>query len=325
MAAASAILLLAALWGIAAKLKSATRNLAVFVFALAAVPLTYWIPDKYVKSYNNSEQGLVYNLGFVGRALREADSTNFTVAATTIGAFGYELIGHRVIDMLGLTDSTIARHPIADADSISSTWRERQYNSRYLLAQSPDYIVFSTGLKPSAPAEKSLFLYRQFNTSYAMLSWYTPAPNGQLTPQINNAYKRVRPVTGQIEPIYPIEYVDKMKRGMELMNQKKYDSCEIMFNAAIRAFPDTPSVPLLAVKGWYCFMAGKDDEAFRLYSQCLSRDSLCPPAHQGLLYLAYGRRDEITIRLHRTWLYRLEPWFAGPYEQVVRRSYGLES
>ncbi len=324
MAGASAIILLIGLWGFIKSLSGASRNLILFVVGGCAAALTYWIPNSYVKSYNNSEQGLVYNQGFVGRALREADSTNFSAAATTIGVFGYELIGHRVIDMLGLTDSTIARHPIADADEITSTWRERQYNSRYLLSQSPDYIVFSTGLKPSAPAEKSLFLYRQFNTSYAMLSWYTPAPNGQLTPQINNAYKLVHPITGTIEPIYPIDYVDKMKRGMEYMNAHKYDSSEVMFDAAFRAFPDTPSVPLLAVKGWYCFVASKDAEAFRLFSQCLARDSLCPPAHQTLLFLAYGRKDEAAIRLHRTWLYRLEPWFAGPFEVVVRRSYGLE-
>ncbi len=323
LAGASALLLTSVVWGMVGKMRTVAQTVILVVFATVTVPLAYWLPLKYVKSYNESEKGLVYNQAFLGRAIKMADASDFSVAATTIGALGYELVGHTVIDMLGLTDSTIARHPHSDADNMTTTWKERQYNSRYVLSRSPDYVVFSTGLKPSAPAEKSLFLYKQFVTSYAMLSWYTPDPDGRLTTQINNAYHRIHPITGTIEPVYPVEYVDKMKRGMELMNQRKFDSSGMYFDAAIRAFPDTPSIPLMVTKGYLCLISGRDEEARRLFSTCLERDSLVPPAHQALFYLAHGTGDQRTIDLHRAWLKKLEPWFVGPYEYIARKAHGL--
>ena len=94
------------------------------------------------------------------------DPTDFSVAASTIGVLSYKLPGHRIIDLLGLTDSTIARHPEPAIAGIESSWRERGYNTPYVLASAPDYISFSTGVKPSAPAERALFLYPQFLDSY---------------------------------------------------------------------------------------------------------------------------------------------------------------
>ena len=323
LAGASALLLTSVVWGVVGKMRTTVQTVILVVFAMITVPLAYWLPSKYVKSYNESEKGLVYNQAFLGRAIKMADASDFSVAATTIGALGYELVGHTVIDMLGLTDSMIARHPQSDADNMTTTWKERQYNSRYVLSRSPDYVVFSTGLKPSAPAEKSLFLYKQFVTSYAMLSWYTPDPEGRLTTQINNAYRRMHPIAGVIEPVYPVEYVDKMKRGMELMNQRKFDSSGMSFDAAIRAFPDTPSIPLMVTKGYLCLISGRDEEARRLFSACLARDSLVPPAHQALFYLATGTGDQRAIDLHRAWLTKLEPWFVEPYEYIARKGHGL--
>jgi hypothetical protein len=67
--------------------------------------------------------------------------------------------------MLGLTDRTIAKNP-QPVWGIESTWKERNYNIPYVMEREPDLILFSTGLKPSAPAEKALFLSSKFRRGY---------------------------------------------------------------------------------------------------------------------------------------------------------------
>jgi tetratricopeptide (TPR) repeat protein len=67
--------------------------------------------------------------------------------------------------MLGLTDKTIAKNP-QSITTIKSTWKERNYNISYLMEREPDLILFSTSLKPSAPAEKALFLSSKFRNGY---------------------------------------------------------------------------------------------------------------------------------------------------------------
>ena len=118
---------------------------------------------------------------FTAKELKKSDQSNFTVALPTIGIFGYELIGHDIIDMLGLTDSTIARYSEKPIPGMQSTWKEQKHNSQYLLKREPDYIIFSTGAKPSAPAEKALLLYPQFLNSYRSIGWFyeSPAKSGR--------------------------------------------------------------------------------------------------------------------------------------------------
>jgi len=90
------------------------------------------------------------------------------VAATTIGALSY-FTEANVIDMLGLTDKFIAHNPkIIEAISGSKGigWKERKYNADYILERKPDHIIFSTGAKPSAFAERALFAAPEFFSNY---------------------------------------------------------------------------------------------------------------------------------------------------------------
>jgi tetratricopeptide (TPR) repeat protein len=96
--------------------------------------------------------------------LRQSFGTDFTLAMSTIGAISY-LTEAKVIDMLGLTDSYIAKHP-ETIPGILSTWKEKKFNTQYLLSRDPDVIMFSTGIKPSAPAERALFLSSKFRKNY---------------------------------------------------------------------------------------------------------------------------------------------------------------
>jgi hypothetical protein len=136
---------------------------AALLLVLALV--TFMLPRDTIELFRGYEVGLINKMTIVGGKLRSTDDRRFSIAASTIGKISYDLIGHRVIDMLGLTDSTIARHPEVIPGNVS-TWRERNFNATYILEQDPDYILFSTGHKPSAPAERALMLHSKFRQNY---------------------------------------------------------------------------------------------------------------------------------------------------------------
>ncbi|HET9888724.1 MAG TPA: tetratricopeptide repeat protein, partial [bacterium] len=86
------------------------------------------------------------------------------IAATAVGALAY-ITQHPIIDMLGLTDPEIARHP-RYIEGLTDTWKEKKYNAESVLRRRPRAILFSTGARPSSNSEKALFLYEDFHRSY---------------------------------------------------------------------------------------------------------------------------------------------------------------
>lgn len=144
--------------------KRLAGNLAAVVFLLAAGIVTYIIPHGQMMTFRQAEIGLVRKMKMWTDAVNKTRAGELTVACSTIGAFGY-YCDATVIDMLGLTDRTIAKNP-QSVPGIESTWKERNYNIQYLMERRPDLILFSTGLKPSAPAEKALFLSSRFRQGY---------------------------------------------------------------------------------------------------------------------------------------------------------------
>ncbi len=133
------------------------------IFLLAGI-LTFAMPQAWIQEIRYAEIKLTTNMTKQAEVIKRAGGKRLTVACTTIGAFSY-FSDVRIIDMLGLTDKTIAKNPQSVA-AISSTWKERNYNIPYLMERNPDLILFSTGLKPSAPAERALFLSSKFRKDY---------------------------------------------------------------------------------------------------------------------------------------------------------------
>jgi tetratricopeptide (TPR) repeat protein len=145
---------------------SVTLSAATFLGVFACL-----LSKNHIETYRKLENGLVEKMQFIGGMLKKHFKSDFTVAASAIG---YELKGHRIIDMLGLTDKYIALNPEI-IEGIKSTWKESRFNSRYLLQQQPDFIVFSTNDKPSAPAELSLFLHSEFRKNYSITGFLKDA------------------------------------------------------------------------------------------------------------------------------------------------------
>jgi hypothetical protein len=126
--------------------------------------VTFFLPRTWLLGIRREEIGLSHKMALTAMELNDLFDGPFTASASTIGAFSYHCEA-TVIDMLGLTDRYIAKHP-EHIPGIVSPWKERNYNGRYLLSRDPDVIVFSTGMKPSAPAERALFLYSEFRNQY---------------------------------------------------------------------------------------------------------------------------------------------------------------
>jgi tetratricopeptide (TPR) repeat protein len=142
--------------------------------ALAAVAAGFWHNWGTVQDRRNRERGFVLNMQQTGEWLGANLPHDAKVAITTIGAIGYYSRLH-IIDMLGLTDREIARTPEL-IDGLYDTWREIKYNAASVLRRRPDMILFSTGVRPSAAAEKALYLYKTFCESYGNY-FFRSAPN----------------------------------------------------------------------------------------------------------------------------------------------------
>ncbi len=139
------------------------RTIPVFLVIAFSI-LTFFSPRGWIMDVRQAEIGLYVKMSKYAQRLRQSFGTDFTLAVSTIGAISY-LTEAKVIDMLGLTDPYIAKHP-EKIPGILSTWKEKKFNTQYLLSQDPDVIMFSTGRKPSAPAEKALFLSSKFRENY---------------------------------------------------------------------------------------------------------------------------------------------------------------
>jgi len=141
------------------------------------VPLTFWGPfarpfpflrGRTVRQEINHnkylERGLVDKMSATGRWLNRNMSEKDWFACTTIGAVSW-FSDRNLLDMLGLTDAVVAHHPEHIMGS-KVYWKERNYNTRRVLEMDPAYIYFSTGGKPSAAAERALFLRTRFRRGY---------------------------------------------------------------------------------------------------------------------------------------------------------------
>ncbi|UCD63306.1 MAG: tetratricopeptide repeat protein, partial [Candidatus Zixiibacteriota bacterium] len=222
--------------------------------------------------------------------------------------FGYELLGHRIIDMVGLTDTTIARHPQEPIAGITTTWKEQNFNAAYVLSQSPDYILFSTGRKPSAPGEKALHLYQQFFDAYKIVDYaQMPGPYNRKT-RIHSVYRRFREITGELVPVYPVAFVEYYTLGLERHNAGDLHEAIQWHRKAIETCPHCGNVNVLYDLAYCCLLTGETDYGVNLLDSVVARDSLMAPAHRVLFRHAVLTGDTARAAIHRRWVGRLSPW-----------------
>jgi len=314
----SAILITASLRLALNKFSPKTRLLFLFIASIPLMSFTYLLPKGFVNFYHDRELELTNSMQLLARDIKSTDSTNFSVALTTIGAFSYELIGHTVIDMLGLTDSMIARHPEAPIHVFETTWREQNFNATYVLTREPNYIVFSTGVKPSAPAEQALLLYTQFLESYVSLPWFHKDPEDSSSGTLDEAFKKIHNLRGKISPTYPPEFVRLFKEGCELGSANKHFGAIAVFDSAIAISPNPRYYDLLLEKGLSHRALRQRDTSVALFNLILKQDSMVFDAHKLLYINSIETGDSAMAHFHKAWIQKLAPWIWPRLEYEVQ-------
>lgn len=267
-----------------------------------------------LKKYSELENAFVEKMKITGTWLKNkstASGKKLTVAASTIGALSY-FSETNLIDMLGLTDKEIAHNP-KPIDEISENmsigWKERQYNVEYVLSRKPDYIYFSTGVKPSAYAERGLFTAEEFMRNYYPYCFIVKEYNSlecifKRKPEEEIKSDTSKPIPN---PNYKKTFVNFYNMAMNLhsqaMNEKNRNKMEealSIYKKSIESGPTYFSAPYQMIGDLYG-MFGNKLKAFENYSKAVQLDDYNVMAHYQLyrLYLEKGDTSNAIISIEK--------------------------
>ena len=285
--------------------------LACALFSLGSMTLS----RNHVETFWYFEQNIVRKMHFMGTMLKKHMGSDFSLATSTIGMISYQLIGHRVIDLLGLTDSYIARNP-EKIEGITSTWKERRFNNSYLLSQKPDFILFSTGYKPSAPAERALMLHSEFRHNYT--------PTGFLR---DRQYKVIWRRTGDIDMtkdvVLPdVNFVQKLSDAFYHTNHSAPDVALQSLREAWALLGE--DYPVLDYSIGDCFSKLKQtDSAMYYFDKAAAADTNAFEPRIRQIRAASERGDTQTMQAIANRLSANAPWifdesYRSPYPPLSR-------
>jgi hypothetical protein len=271
-----------------------------------------FIPRGHVSSFLTAERFLIRKMVNMANNLKATDKSNFKVVISTIGVFSYNLKGHTVIDMLGLTDSTIARHPEPPIEGLESTWKERSYNTPYILGLEPEYILFSTGHKPSAPAERALFMYSQFLKSYRIIGFFFDG-------QLHDVYKKYFPYDSEIVRDVDVEFVQSYNKGINLKNKGDTRNAMLQFWKCDQYV--SPSVFPYARQ--YQASIWRDSKQIKKWidvtMEVIYADTMCYMAYRDAYFyeLAIAKNPEAAAKYRRR-LEDLVPWYLPRLDSLIQ-------
>jgi tetratricopeptide (TPR) repeat protein len=267
-----------------------------------------------IQDHRTREADFVDTMRRNGVWLKQRFPAETTFATTTIGAIGY-WSGLRVIDLLGLTDPEIARHP-QPVPGLTDVWRETKYNAESVLRRRPDLIFFSTGIRPSAAAEKALFLYTDFSRSYYDY-YYRAVPN---QPRDQVVY-RLRPDAPAFQnerfPIDRFEFLDRYTEALIVMGREE-DSEKA--SELMRAAWDLSNHRFPWARTWLgatLYYARDDPEAMPLLQESLAANPYSTTALRALSFKAFSDRriDDADAYLRR--LTEVDPDDASAWYQLA--------
>ncbi|HVP58319.1 MAG TPA: hypothetical protein VMU02_09490 [bacterium] len=276
--------------------KRSTWPFVPVVLALGFAAFSFFWPRSYVLSTRKYEVGLCSKMAGYAEVLRHSFGDRFTLAASTIGAVSY-FTDVTVIDMLGLTDRYIAKHP-ETIPGLSSQWKERTFNSQYVLSRDPDVILFSTGMRPSAPAEKALFLSSKFRRNYYL--YYLGRILGAVYKK-KGAYSGENVVFGN--PAFVDLYGEATRvtyggRGFALAIDKLEEAIKLGPEDFPRAYEFMGT----------CYLGlGKADSAAAYARKAISMDDYCVEAHHLLETIYRAQGDSAGEREERAKVLRYDP------------------
>lgn len=166
------------------------------------------LPWQQMRTIHFWSKALVEKMTLLSKAFTYFTPNEASIALSDIGAFSYNLRNRIVIDLWGLTDTYIPRHP-KPVPGIKSGWKERTYNVEYVLARQPDYILFSTNPKPVTPVEQALFLYSGFRSGYSLCYFSVES-------ELYSVFHRTKVVPEKSELWPHPEFLSPLRRGLSL-------------------------------------------------------------------------------------------------------------
>ncbi len=274
------------------------------VAVIAFAYYTFRGESEQIKHFSELENGLVEKMKISANWLKgrqTAARRPLVVAATTIGAISYysDVV---LIDMLGLTDKEISHNPkpIQEISSNSEIgWKERHYNVDYVLSRKPDFIYFSTGVKPSAYAERGLFTSDEFLKYY--YATYFTVKELDFSDVI---YKRKTDeevkniIQGPPNPNYKKSFVNLFNQAMNTQKDKnKIQEAMNLFQQAADEGPANWGAPYQMIGDLYMQNKNKD-KAFEYYKKAVALDDYVMRAHYSLVQLYLDKGDSVNARIN---------------------------
>jgi tetratricopeptide (TPR) repeat protein len=280
----------------------ALKQLAI-VLSVVLGYLTFSAPFDYLREAWMRENALVQKMAQTGKWIKSHSTPGIVVAASTIGALSYYSEA-TLIDMLGLTDETIAHHP-ERVFGVESNWKERNYNVTYVLSRRPDWICFSTGIKPSAYAERALFTREEFRRWYYPYYFRPSADAGD----VGVMYRRGDAPRGDsaaaVDPAADNQFINYYYEGMNRKRQNPPEALEY-FRKALAIAPADFALIYQDIGDIYGSQ-GELQAALDNYGHALTIDSRLAGSHLMLGTYALNRGDLKTAKVHLEKLVRLDP------------------
>jgi hypothetical protein len=271
--------------GLTHRLKTQRARVAVSALCLTLIGVfSFALPRSYIWNAKIAGNGLVSKMRFWGETLSEHYGSDFTIAASTIGALSY-YSDARVIDMIGLTDKYIPRHP-EQIPGIVSSWRERKFNTQYLLSREPDFILFSTERKPTAPVEKALFLNSEFRRGYFLAYFHWHGVRYAV-------FKRKGEFAGENQVFVDPEFVNLYQEAINLENSGEYREAAETLNRAIKLGPDDFAWAY-ELMGEIYYKAQVYSESEKYFAKAIEMDECCLRSYSYLaqIYASQGKETK---------------------------------
>ncbi len=287
----------------------------VLIIAAFVCGYYYFSHKENLESDIRTENGLVDKMKISGawfKTKQQQLGRPMNLAATTIGAVSY-FAGPQVnvIDLLGLTDKEIAHNPkiIPEISEGEYGWKERKYNADYVMSRDPDYIYFSTGVKPSAYAERALYTNAEFMQYY--FPYYISDKPTNFTDVV---YKRmsddeVKHVKWDFpgNPNYKVTYVNMFNQAMNSSRDKSRTQAALgEFKQSIETGPAGFGLPYQYMGDIYLQM-GKKDLAIENYKKAVDINDHYVLANYQLYQLYSEKGDTANARMSLDNVRRYDP------------------
>jgi len=286
------------------------------IIVTAAICFFYYTSQKETLDKDiQSENGLVDKMKIAGswfKSKQQQLRRPLNLAATTIGSVSYFAGSEvNVIDLLGLTDKEIAHNPqiIPEISNQSIGWKERNYNAGYVMDRKPDYVYFSTGVKPSAYAERALYTTPDFNKYYFPYYFTDKANNFTDVVYKRKSEDEVKDVKFDFpgNPNYKHSFVNMFNQAMNSTKDKSRSQIAINeFKQSAETGPANFGLPFQYIGDIY-MQSGNKEQAIESYKKAVEINEYNILANYQLYQLLSEKGDTLNAKNYYQKIQKYDP------------------